>query len=174
MDKFLKLFNINEAYRHLIDWGRSSASVVAFSSASELSSLKGGDQDVLVDQMLKYQLSKDEVKQIVQIRERSGSQVGKCIEDVLKLRPTIVKKNVFVGTIISKEVVTLLDQMTQAQRDELLKKTMTGILPLGTVWSGRLGKTRFSLVGGEIFSKQLLNMKPNFETHISNQLKKAI
>lgn len=170
IDKFLKLIDINDSHRHLVDWGGGGKASIAFSSASEISRLERRDQEILIPYLLKYQITKYEVQQIIQIRTRSSAEIKKCVDDVLKMRPNIVKKSVFVGTIADEHLAEILGNMSQSERDSLLQRAIVKTVASGTEWSGRLGKNNFSLVGGEIFSKQLLGLKPNFEAYFAKVL----
>lgn len=174
IEKFIRLLDINDSHRHLVDWGGGGKATIAFSSASEITRVERGDQEILIAHLLKYQLTKTETQQIIQIKTRSSAEIKKCIDDVLKMRPNIVKKSVFVGAIPDEQLAEKLGNMLQSERDVLLQRAITKTVAYGTEWSGRLGKNKFSLVGGEIFSKQLLGLKPNFEAYFSKVLHELI
>lgn len=173
IQRFLRLLDLSLKIRHLVDWGQSKSSI-SFSAASELSRFPINEQEIIVNTVLELSLTKSEMIQIMQIRKRSGKEIEKCVEETLKMRPQIVRKYVFVGSVIDEELLHLLKSVKQKGRDELLVRTLNKILTSGTEWSGRLGLNLFSLVGDEIFAKQLKNLEPDYESKINKLLKYEI
>lgn len=174
VQRFLRLLRISPALRHLIDWGRS-ASTISFTVASELARLEPTDQEILLNAALKYQLSKYEITQIVQTKKRSDKEVGICIDEILKLRPRIIQKYLFVGALHDENVSSVISTLTQAERDQLIERAINKNLSVGNIqWSARLGKIRFTLVCDEQLAKQLNRLVPNFEVAINNWLHEVI
>lgn len=166
VNRFLSLLELSPELRHLVDWGQSD-STISFTAAAELSHLEFSDQECLAEAVLKYSLTKSEVIQIVQIRKRSRKDIETCIREVLRLRPQIVRKYVFIGAIFEEKIASCLKRLKQCERDGLLKKVV-GEMLYDIEWSGRLGWKRFSLVGAEGLAKQLRTLEPDFE-HVINQ-----
>jgi hypothetical protein len=164
--RFKRLLNLSPDQRHLVAWG-SSSSTISFTAASEVARLHPNEHGVVLNSVLENGLNKNEVMQIVQIRNRSGKDISDCIADVLKLRPTIVRRHVFVGALTNEEILSYLDNLKQAGRDEILSNSLNDRIPAGIKWSGRLGKGQFSVVGGDRLSKFLNSLEPNFE-HVIN------
>lgn len=98
-------------------------------------------------------LDSRETRQVVQLRMRSSQPVKDCITEVLRMRPTIEKHYLFIGSIEDEAVRARLDELVQAERDSILR---TGVDSLGLrVTSGRLGRRFFSLVGDEHFDTSM-------------------
>jgi hypothetical protein len=167
--RFKRLLNLPPNLRHLVDWG-SSSSTISFTAASEVARLHPGEQEAVLNSVLENGLSKNEVMQIVQIRNRSGKDISECINDVLKLRPTVVRRHVFVGALTSEALLSKLSDLTQVDRNKILSDSLKGRIPSGVKWSGRLGKGQFSVVGGDRLADFLNGLEPNFEQAINGWL----
>ena len=171
ISKFERLLLLSPKIQHLIDWG-SSSSTISFSSAAELARLdKEKDQELLSEAILKNKLSKQEVIQIIQIKRRSSKPILKCIDEIIKLRPEIERKFVFIGAIVNEHLRSILDKLTQNERNKLLLNSLNNQFQQNIHWEGRLGKDRFTLVGDEQFSQKLQNLG-NFEDAINQLLMK--
>jgi hypothetical protein len=65
-----------------------------------------------------------------------------AVEEILALRPTISRFYVLVGAIEGASSRAVLSEMSQTDRDELLRRILN---ELGFDGSGHLGVTRFTL-----------------------------
>lgn len=164
--RFMRLLQLSPEIRHIVDW-RSSESTISFSAASEIVRLDLADQEIVIKAALENRITKTEIIEIVQIKQATDKEITLCIEDVLRRRPQIIKQFVFIGSICSKELSSVLTELTQIQRDNIFSEVLLSKLKLGTKWYGRLGKTRFSIVGGEMLSDQLKELEPDFEESIN-------
>jgi DNA-binding transcriptional MerR regulator len=165
--KFERLLELSPEIQHLIDWGQSS-SAIAFTSASEIAKMKDfQEQKLIADNIIKEKLTKTEVIQIIQAKKRSDNTLSTCIEDAIKLRPQIDRKFVYIGAIINKDLLPILSQKSQLERDRLLEGALTSNIPQTVQWEGRLGKDRFTLVGSEDFEALIKKMTPGFEERIN-------
>ncbi len=174
IDRFLRLMKLSPEIRHLVDWGQSNASTISFSAASEISRLNPEEQKVIAGEILRYQLSKNEIIQVIQIRNRASKNIQKCLDDVLKMRPRIIQKHVFLGALTEEKVISYLKGLSQIERDRILREILKKNLLTGIEWSGRLGKNNFSLVGGKILADQMNDLKPNFEQTINQWLAEKV
>jgi hypothetical protein len=167
--RFLKLLELPEDVRHLVGWGRKSGSI-AFTSASDIARLEdSADQRHAIEASIAHDLSSLEVRQLVQLRNRSHKSVQQCVSEVLKLRPHIEVKHIFVGSIISEKLRKLLRSFSQSRRDELLNHVCRERLASMTL-GARLGETRFTLVGGKDFGDFLAKNKERLEQQINDAL----
>lgn len=172
--RFERLLELSPDIRYLIDWGQSSSSI-AFTSASEIAKLKDfEEQKLLADVIIKERLSKAEVVQIIQTKKRSKKPLSTCIDEAIKLRPQIDRKYVYLGAITDEDLLILLSQMTQLERDRLLERSFTDIIPQTVQWEGRLGTDRFTLVGPEDFADHIQKMTPSFEERINSLLRESM
>lgn len=145
--RFRKLLELQPEVQHLVDWGTSGASL-AFTAAAELARLVPEEQIIAANAVLEHKLTTSEVKQLIQLRERSRRPLPECVESVLKLRPRLERQFVFVGAITNESLTAKLRSRTQAERDELLVRAVQSAFPDIGPFGGRLGEERFTLVGG--------------------------
>lgn len=151
--RFPRLLKLPEDLRHLVDWGTPRGGI-GFSAAVELTKIeRTGDQRAVADAVLRHGLTSREIRQIAQLRRRSDEPVAAAIERGLRMRPEIVRRHVFVGTVLSQAVRDHAASLEQAQRDALLRRSIERV-GLRAV-SGRLGRRTFTLVGGDDFGASM-------------------
>ena len=172
--RFLRILKLPDDIRHLVDWG--SGDFVGFTSAVELAKLRdAADQRVVVKAVLSDGLSSKEVRQITQLRGRSGRAIDACLSEVLGMRPIVEKRYVFVGSVASENVEGL-GRLTQTVRDTILASGMEE-MGLQSV-TGRLGPRFFTLVGREGFDAAMREigkekMEARLRSHISEAVESA-
>jgi hypothetical protein len=154
--RFLRLQQLPQSVAHLVDWG-SGAGTLGFSVAAEIARLADlSDKEAVANAVLSHKLSGSEVRQVVQIRKRSKRPVDECIDEVLKLRPKIERRYVYVGAITDSRLRARLTGMTQHERDAALGNVIRSVLDGKAPSLAKLGVDRFTLVGakdvGEVFS----------------------
>ena len=147
--RFLRILDLPQDLQHLVDWGAGKG-FIGFSLAVELTRISGpDDQRVVAKAILEDRLSSKEVRQVGQLRNRSGKHIGDCIKEVVGMRPTFDRRYVFIGSVADEEVEQALARLSQANRDAVLK---LGLQILGLKGAtGRLGNRFFTLVGDEGF-----------------------
>ncbi|MCY4029686.1 MAG: hypothetical protein OXH75_25650 [Acidobacteria bacterium] len=155
--RFLSLQGLPEDVRHLIDWG-SGKGVVSFSCATEIVRIKDcEDQRTVANAVLAHGMTSKEVRQVAQLLRRSAQSAEDAVEEVVGMRPTVVKRYVYLGTVRGDPLVRFLDGRTQRERDALLASTIAA-LKLKAV-SGRLGSRQFALVGDARLGQVLAEMQ---------------
>lgn len=170
--RFLRVLDLPDDIRHLVDWG-SGRHFVGFTSAVEMAALEDtGDQRAVAEAMLSDGLNSKEVRQVVQLRKRSGRDIKACVDEVLGMRPKIERRYVFIGSV-SPEHVGPLGMLTQAARDTILA---SGIEKLGLrSTTGRLGPRFFTLVGDECFDASMREIgKDNIEARLRSHILEAV
>lgn len=170
--RFLRILDLPSDLQHLIDWG-SGRDFVGFSAAVETTKLKdGSDQRAVAAAILANSLNSKEVRQVTQLRQRSGRSVDECVREVLGMRPKVVKRYIFIGSVAA-ENVKALRALTQSTRDFMLAKGMEKIgLKSG---SGRLGVRFFTLVGDESFNSSMQDVgKNNIEAQLRFHILRAL
>ena len=170
--RFLRILKLPDDIRHLVDWG-SGKDFVGFTSAVEMAKLRTAtDQRVVAKAVLSHGLSSKEVRQVAQIRRRSGSAIDACVTEVLGMRPKVEKRYVFIGSVAS-ENVERLGRLTQAARDTILA---SGIEEIGLESvRGRLGPRFFTLVGREIFRARMREIgKGKIEARLRSHISETI
>jgi len=169
--RFLRLPHLTLDIQNLVGWGGQSN--IPFSTASEIARLRSADdQNLLGRAAIERDLSKKEVIQVVEARGKFGRPIGDCIEEVVKMRPQITRRYLFIGGVLSSAVRQWLSKMTQRDRNFVLRRVMTSVLPVMPSWEGQLGESRFSLTGGEDLDQALSKLLPGFESVINEHLEK--
>ncbi len=147
--RFLRILDLPDDLRHVISWG-SPRDAVGFSCATELTRLpKADDQRTVAEAILANGLNSKEVRQVVQLRERSRRPVSECVKEVINMRQAIDRRYVFIGTILDRGAQRALAELPQRERDAMLAAGVEKIGLKGA--SGRLGPKIFTLVGDEGF-----------------------
>ena len=147
---FIKLSDLAPEIRHLVAWGRSSDVTIAFSAAVQLTRLRyGTDQIALANDVLLYGLTSNEVVQIVQKRERSSSSLARCVQEVLRLRPQIEVRHLFIGSISSGAVRERLGKISQTEKDKVFERALDAVFDRKLSASGRLGVSYFTIVASQ-------------------------
>jgi hypothetical protein len=172
---FLDLLKLALDVQDLADWGGSSASGIPFSSLAQLAGLKEASEQIRAARaILANRLSWKEVVQLVQLKNRSNKSIEEAIEAILKLRPQVEKRHIFVGSIIHDAVRSVLSRLTQAERDKSLGRVLPKILGEREGYVGRLGTNNFTLVGPEEPAR-LVDLTPDaFETALNEALREEI
>ena len=170
--RFLRILQLPEDLQHLVDWG-SGKNFIGFSSAVEMVKLANAeDQHAVANEVLANGLSSKEVRQVAQLRCRSGRSIEACVREVLGMRPKIEKRYVFLGSV-SPEDVDALRRLTQAARNVILSAGMEALGIRDA--AGRLGARFFTLVGDERFNASMRAIgKENIEARIRSHISEAI
>jgi hypothetical protein len=165
--RFLNLLKLPEDVRHLVDWGRG-AGAVTFTSAADIARLDGpDDRRAAIQAALMHNLSTKEVRQLVQLRKRSLRTMAECTEGVLKMRPQVDVRHVFIGSV-SEGLRARMRDLGQYARDEIFAKVVKQVIGPGV--SGRLGAERFTVVGGQTFGAVVAAKKDLLEREINEGL----
>lgn len=170
--RFLRLLDLPPEVQHLVDWGRGD--FVGFSSAAELVRLADSeDRRMVAEAVLSERLTSKEVRQVVQLRERSGRVVPDCVREVVGMRPVVEKRYVFMGAVVDEDVVAALGSLVQAERDALLARGIRAIGLRGA--SVRLGTRIFTLVGAEEFGESMAQVgRGSIEGLVRDRLRESI
>jgi len=157
------------ATRHLIDWGKTEDASLGFTAATELARLATSeDQEAVANAALKHKLSSAEVRQIVQLRMRSGRSIQECIANGLKMRPEIETRHVFVGAVLNEKVRAKLAATLQAARNAAMAQILAQKFP-DLKATGRLAADRFTLVGRDELGARIRNGE-KLEAEINREL----
>ncbi|WP_420616409.1 hypothetical protein [Candidatus Palauibacter sp.] len=130
------------------------------------------DQRAVAAAILASNLSSKEVRQVTQLRQRSGRLIEECVQEVLRMRPTVVRRYVFIGSVASENMEELR-ALAQSARDSMLA---TGIEKIGLESAtGRLGVRFFTLVGDERFNASLREIgKEAIEAQLRTHVSRAV
>lgn len=170
--RFLHILKLPEDIQHLVDWG-SGKGIIGFTSAVELTKLENPeDQRTLAQFILSSDISSKEIRQVAQLRRRSGRSIQESVKEVIGMRPEVVRRYVFVGSI-DPDNSAALGRLTQAERDSIMKSGIKA-MSLQQV-AGRLGEKFFTLVGQESFDASMREIgKENIERRLRSHIAEAI
>lgn len=151
--RFLRILELPDDLQHVISWG-NPRDAVGFSCAAELARIPGADdQRTVTSAILANGLNSKEVRQVAQLRERSGRPVSECVKEVIGMRPTVDRRYVFIGSVVDQAMQEHLAGLPQRERDAMLAAGVENIGLKGA--SGRLGPRFFTLVGDESFGASM-------------------
>ena len=174
--RFLRILNLPHDIRHLVEWG-APRDAVGFSSAVELVRFQDADdQRIVVESILAKGLNSKEIRQVVQLRMRSGRTIDECVKEVLGMRPTIEKRYVFIGSVVDQNIKDALYELAQTERNSILASGIERLDLQGA--TGRLGEQFFTLVGGERFNTSMKSIgeesiEARLRTYISETIESA-
>ena len=95
--------------------------------------------------------------------------MDECVATVLKMRPYVEVRHVFIGSVLRDDIRAWLQRLSQERRNEILR----GILKKRfneLHATGRLGPERFTLVGGEELGTVVSARKDEFEQQVNAEL----
>lgn len=170
VSRFLRLLKLPLSARHLVDWGGGSGSI-GLSNASEIARLETEhDQEKVIECVLANRFSVSEVRQVVQLRKRSGRPIEACLEEVLKMRPQIEKRYLYIGAVTEARVKDRLRSMSQHERDDIFSRAIGSIEWHNKLFLKKLGPDSFTLLGDDIFGKFVSDKKEVLEQEVNNSL----
>jgi len=170
VSRFLRLLKLVPEIHHLVDWGQTGATI-AFASAWRLGELEQDEQKEATREVMANQMSKEEVRQIVQLRQRSRRRIVDCINEVLRMRPTLTRHHVFLGAITDDSLKRFLRCLNQSDRDDLLVGLIRSEYGIHGKTSARLGVERFTIVTDDDGAVRLkTGDTAGFETAINKAL----
>ena len=153
--------------QHLVGWGKPSASTLPMKSAQQIARLSSwSDQLAAAKATLVHELTSEEARQLVESKIRSQEPIDDCVNAVLRLRPTIERKYLFLGAVTSSGVCRHLESLTQMERDEVFKASVNHHFGKWPQWSGKLGVSKFSIFGDAELA-ETIDKLPGFEQEIT-------
>ena len=89
------------------------------------------------------------------------------------MRPKIERRYVFIGSVVDQTVVNALIDLTQTERDSILKSAIERLDLRGA--TGRLGKRFFTLVGDECFNESMKSIgKERIEARLRAHISETV
>jgi hypothetical protein len=168
-----RLLNLAPEIQHLVGW--PSGSPLSMTSASQIARLVSNeDQKAVAEAVLVEALTADETRQVAQAKLRSPCSIEEAIDAILRLRPKVQRKDLLVGAITSDTVRDHLSRMSQRERDELLRETISDCFGQLPAWTGSLGAARFSLLGDRTFGNALRSLPSGFEAAVNSCLETKV
>jgi hypothetical protein len=120
--RFIRLGELSPTLHHLVDWG-SSKTTLSMTQAQEIARLpRHEDQETLGRRAIEDRMSSHEVRQVVQLLQRSTRSAEEAIDSVVQLRPQVTRQFVYLATVTDEAVRRKLAELTQAERNQLRTK----------------------------------------------------
>jgi len=94
--------------------------------------------------------------------------MNECIEEIIKMRPQVIQRYLFLGAVISSKTQSILRNLRQTKRDQLLKIAINSCFPNLPTWEGRLTSERFILIGDRSFNIAVRSIPEGFEQAIND------
>lgn len=174
LKRFTRLLTLPPEIQEAVDWG-TARSGVSMTAAWNMARLDGSDdQREVARAVVEAGLSAQEVRQVVETRERSKQPIEKCIEAALKLRPVVTRRFLFVGAVRLAGLRSALQHKTQEERDSLLREVISRHHAGAPDWRGRLGARTFSLAGDAFFAAWAKNLPGDFEAEVNRCLEESV
>lgn len=174
LSRFTKLLELPSDTHYLIDWGKSVGGV-GFTTAFEVARLSSADDKrEAVAAVVEHGLSSAEARSLVQLRRRGAKSIKDCVDAVIKMRPVVEIRRVFIGAVTNADVRTALAAKTQAERDALFSGcTKRHGLGDGRI-SAKLGSDRFTIVGPDEALASVLKKAEQLEVLLNGSLVEAL
>lgn len=171
--RFRRLVSLAPEIQHLVSWGGQDG--ITFSTASEIARLETPEEHkFLVKATLEHGLSKKEVIQVVEARKKFRQPFNECVEEILQMRPHVVRRYLFIGAVRSLEVQKKLAEMAQEERNVLFNKAVTSKYPDLPYWEGQLGIKGFTLTGNEELNQAITKLPTDFESSLNDYFESSI
>lgn len=171
--RFRRLLNLAPEIQHLVCWGGESG--ITFSTASEIARLGTSEEHkFLAKAILEHRLSKKEALQVVEDRKKIGKPINECVDEILEMRPRVIRRYLFIGAVKSSEVQKRLSEMTQQQRNVLFNKVVRSNHPDLPYFEGMLGVKGFTLTGDDDLNHELGKLSIDFESFINDYVESSI
>jgi hypothetical protein len=148
---------------------------VSFTAAYEIARLDSTQERITLAKVaLESQLNKFEIRQVVQIRRRSGKSIENCVKTVFDQRPVIEKRHVIIGELRSERLKEKLKQISQLERNNLLQSILERYIPDIPRLGCKLGDVYFLLVGDDQFHAAIMSLPDGFEKSITEYLTREL
>lgn len=143
--RFLRLQQLPEPVRDLVDWG-ASGTALAFTAASEIARLPQAAREPAARAALAAGLGTGEITQVVQRLLRSGHPADDAVEEILRLRPQVERRHVFVGRFADPGLTSRLEALDPEGHPGLLSDALRAAAGEAVEGDGRLSPTGFVVV----------------------------
>ena len=173
ISKFVRLSDLIPAVRHLVSWGYSGDGAIGFSVAAQLAQLPEGQQAAAAESILRHNLSKDEMRSVVQLIDRSKQPLKECFDRVVQRRPTVQVRQLVLGGVTSPDTRSKLGSLTQVDRDELLQRIVARLFPTAKDFTAKLGIDRFAIIGSRSLAETVAR-DPEAEQSINRRLEEEL
>jgi len=173
VSKFQRVTGLSPDIRHLVSWGNSGDGALGFSTAAEMMKLPAVQHPQACSAVLQHRLTRDEMRSVVQLAERSGESFDDCVARVVRRRPVVRLRQIVLGAITNDGTKQALGHMTQLARDDIFSEVIQRIFPAARDFTAKLGIERFTIIGGKSVAATVA-AEPQMERLINAALKERL
>ena len=155
--RILRLKDMPDDLAAVVDWGTRKGSI-SMSVATELMRLHRDFLFKAVGAAVSHSMSKEEVRQLVQIQARSEQSVDDCIEQVLKRRPRIERSELIIGSLLTGDAQDLSNKLGNEELAKRLRRSLAKRFPEVICQAVRVNGKRFSLLFAEKAAQDFRNL----------------
>lgn len=171
--KFQRLLELVPGVRHLVSWGHSGDGAIGFSTAAELARMSERNQETAAKAVLQHRLTRDEMRSVIQLLDRSGDTLERCVERVIRRRPVVRVRQIVLGAITGASTRESLSSLSQNQRDDIFDQVVRRLFPAADKFTAKLGVDRFAIIGGKSVAETVA-AEPQVERLINAALKEDL
>jgi hypothetical protein len=171
--KFQRLLDLVPGVRHLVSWGHSGDGAIGFSTAAELARMSDSNQEIAAEAVLRNRLTRDEMRSVIQLLDRSGDTLEECIERVVRRRPVIRLRQIVLGAVTVDSARKSLASLSQNRRDDILEQVVRRLFPRADKFTSKLGIDRFAIIGGKSVAETVA-AEPQIERLINAALEEDL
>lgn len=144
--KLIRLADLPSDVAPLIDWG-SRTGTVSMSTAGELVRLPSqAERREAVKLAVTNRLTREEARQLAQLRERTGKPLTDCLTSVLHTRPVVERSELILGSFISEGARQSIESLGPEDASRRIRRALARRFPDVVVTALRISGSRFSLM----------------------------
>lgn len=170
--RFTHLLSLPAEIQQMIGW-RGESATIPIESAVQIARLESAEEQIILGKaLLESRLNRSDIRQVIQISQRSGNSIEKCIKAVLDQRPVIEKRHVIIGELQSAKLQEYLRRTSQLERNNLLISALKKHIPNLSNLECKLGDSYFLLVGDDYVYTTVMSLPNGFENSITDYLER--
>jgi len=146
LQKIVRLTGLPDEHASLVEWGTRRGSL-SMSTAAELMRL--GEPEMVRDAIklaAEENLTKDEARQVVQIRQRSGKSLAECVQQALLTRPKVVRHELILGSLLTDNARSVVSRLGSELVTKKVKLALARRFPDLFAQSVRIDGKRFAIM----------------------------
>ena len=174
--RFENLLELPEKYHSYISFGRKN-NCIPFSTAAYIADLESEtERNQLFNEIFSRKLTKNEVQQIIELKNRSNMNILNCVKEIIKDRPIIEERNMFIGRIYEEDIKSFIKDPNWNKINKIFLPFLKNLFPNVLFYSGNVSKDRFIIVT-DVFGQKQIQLKSDkkgesFEEFIRNNFVK--
>jgi hypothetical protein len=153
--KIMSLKSLPPEIADVVEWGERRGSL-SMSSAAEITRLE--DMDLMrkvAHAAIQSSMTKEEIRQIVQMKTRSNASIEDCIRNALATRPLIERNELILGSLLTEKAKRSVAELGTEAIGRKIQNLMARQFPAVVSKALRVSEERFSLLLSDEDSRQL-------------------